>query len=43
MRFRGPDRSRRGRRFAAVTGGAFSVAAATAVFLLVYAAGCDCL
>ncbi|MFC8952209.1 lysine transporter LysE [Streptomyces sp. NPDC057101] len=43
VRSRGPDRSRRGRRFTAVTGGAFSVAAATAAFLLVYATECDCL
>ncbi|MER7195547.1 lysine transporter LysE [Streptomyces flaveolus] len=40
--FRRPEKGRR-RGFAAVTAAGFTTAAATALFLLLYATGCDCL
>ncbi|MEV7520344.1 lysine transporter LysE [Streptomyces sp. NPDC091371] len=40
--FRGPAKGRRGRRLAAVTTAGFTVAAVTAVFLLLYGTGCGC-
>ncbi|MFD6281211.1 lysine transporter LysE [Streptomyces sp. NPDC060209] len=41
--FRDPARGRRRRGVAAVTTVGFTLTAATAVFLLFYATGCDCL